>query len=66
MIEHIRLIYAADLSFPIILSETGEVMDGMHRAAKALLEGRADIAARQFPRDPESDHVGRGPDDLAY
>ena len=66
MIEHMRLIEAADLSFPIILSATGAVMDGMHRAAKALLEGRAFIEARQFEQDPEPDYVGLGPDDLPY
>src|SRR5512134_1051039 len=40
MLEHIRLIDEADLSFPIILSQAGAVMDGMHRVAKAALRGR--------------------------
>jgi hypothetical protein len=31
IIEHARLIEAADLAFPIILSSDGRVMDGMHR-----------------------------------
>lgn len=66
MVDHIRLIEEADLSFPIILSATGAVMDGMHRAAKALLEGRASIQARQFVQDPEPDYVGLGPDHLSY
>src|SRR4051812_41275325 len=35
--EHARDIYDADLSYPIILSPTGEVLDGMHRIAKAYL-----------------------------
>jgi hypothetical protein len=66
MLEHVRLIERADLSFPIILSATGAVMDGMHRVAKALLEGRDEIEAVQFEEDPEPDHIGRGPSDLPY
>jgi hypothetical protein len=34
--------------------------------AKAALQGRDWIEAVQFERDPEPDHVGRGPDDLPY
>jgi hypothetical protein len=41
MLEHMRLIEEADLSFPIILSASGAVMDGMHRVAKAALQGEA-------------------------
>ena len=64
--EHARLMAEADLSFPIILSADGGVMDGMHRAAKALMEGRASLPARQFPADPEPDFVGIAPDKLPY
>jgi hypothetical protein len=53
VLEHIRLIDEADLSFPIILSSAGAVMDGRHRIAKALLQGRAAIEAVQFEEDPE-------------
>ena len=35
MIEHIHLMDAADLAYPIILSSAGRVMDGMHRVAKS-------------------------------
>ena len=66
MLEHIRLVDEADLSFPIILSSTGAVMDGMHRVLKAMRSGRTDIDAVQFLEDPEPDHVGRGPRDLPY
>lgn len=66
MIEHIRLIEEAELSFPIILSASGAVMDGMHRVAKAALEGRSGIEAVQFAEDPPPDHVGRGPAELPY
>ena len=66
MVEHIRLIHEADMTFPIILSARGAVMDGRHRLAKALLEGRTEIDAVQFVTDPEPDYVGRDPDDLPY
>ncbi len=66
LIEHVRLLEEADLTFPIILSSTGRVMDGMHRVAKAMLLGRAEIEAVQFAEDPEPDHVGLGPKELPY
>lgn len=66
LLGHIRLIDEADLSFPIILSASGAVMDGMHRVAKAVREGRQNIDAVQFPRDPKPDYVGLGPDELPY
>ena len=66
LIDHLRLIDEADLSYPIILSASGAVMDGMHRVAKAVRQGRSDITAVQFDEDPEPDHVGLGPKDLPY
>jgi len=66
IVEHARFIEEADLSFPVILSSDGRVMDGMHRAGKALLQGRTHIEAVRFPRDPDPDYVGINPDDLPY
>ena len=66
MLEHMRLVDEADLSFPIILAADGAVMDGMHRIAKALRLGQPDVEAVQFNEDPEPDHVGRAPEDLDY
>ncbi len=64
--EHIRLIHDADLSFPIILSADGSVMDGRHRVVKAALEDREFIEAVQFEKDPPPDYVGVNPDELEY
>ena len=64
--EHALLIDQVDLSFPILLSSDGRVMDGMHRVAKALIRNQASLPARQFAQDPEPDHVGVAPDDLPY
>jgi hypothetical protein len=66
MLEHLKLIDEADLSFPIILSSSGAVMDGMHRVAKAARQGRIEVEVVQFEEDPEPDHVGCGPGDLPY
>ena len=66
MVEHVRLMEEADLGFPIILSASGAVMDGMHRVAKAALQGRDTIEAVQFDEDPEPDHIGLGPNELPY
>ncbi len=66
VLEHMSLINEVDLSYPIILSANGRVMDGMHRVAKAFLDGIEEIEAVQFERDPEPDHVGCRPEDLPY
>ncbi len=66
LIEHMTLIDQADLSFPIILASNGAIMDGRHRVARAVREGRKEITAVQFDHDPEPDHVGRAPQDLPY
>jgi hypothetical protein len=64
--EHARLINEADLSFPIILSSDGGVMDGMHRVAKAAMQGLIRLSAKRFVHDPEPDYVGVDPDRLPY
>ena len=55
--RHAKLIYEADLSYPIILSAKGLVMDGIHRIAKAWLLSLETIEAVRFPQDPEPDFV---------
>ena len=64
IVEHMRLVEEADLSCPIILSSDGRVMDGMHRVAKALLEGRKTIEAVKFDEDPKPDFKDVHPNDL--
>jgi hypothetical protein len=66
LIEHMRLVEATDLGYPIILSPDGRVMDGMHRVAKALLVGQTSIMAVRLHTMPEPDYVGVDPDDLPY
>ena len=66
ILEHLRLIEEADLSFPIILDADGRLMDGMHRVCKAIRRGDTHIQAVQFDATPEPDFVGRRPEDLPY
>ena len=53
--DHARRINEADLGHPIILSSDGHVLDGMHRVARAFLEGRRTVKARRLIVDPEPD-----------
>ena len=50
--EHARNIYEADFRFPIILSPSGVVVDGMHRLCKAFLQEIEEIDAVQLPTMP--------------
>ena len=66
VVDHLRLIEDVDLSHPIILGVDGRVMDGMHRIAKALLEGRSTISAVRFATHPDPDYRNCRPEDLPY
>ena len=52
MVMHMKAINDADLKFPIILDEDGELMDGRHRIMKALLTGKKTIKAVRFDENP--------------
>lgn len=49
---HIVNVRQADLSYPILRSPNGEILDGIHRLTKAFLEKRATILVKQFPAIP--------------
>lgn len=66
IIEHMQLVNAADLSYPIILCAEGRVMDGMHRIAKAILGHHTHIKAVQFEHTPKPDFINVDADDLDY
>ena len=57
LLRHLRRIEAADLSYPIILSESGSVMDGYHRLAKAVFRQYSTIRVVQFQSDPPPDEI---------
>jgi hypothetical protein len=64
--DHVRLVEEVDVEYPIILGPDGQVMDGMHRVVRALLEGRPTIRAVQFAELPEPDYRNCRPDELPY
>jgi len=66
VVEHMRLTTEVDLSYPIILAASGRVMDGMHRVARAILDGHSTIQAVRFVTDPEPDYRNCSLDDLPY
>jgi hypothetical protein len=66
VVEHLRLVLGVDPSHPIILGIDGRVMDGMHRIARAILEGHSSIRAVQFEVHPEPDYRNFRPEDLPY
>jgi len=66
VVEHVRLVLDVDIGYPIILGADGRVMDGMHRIARALLDGRSSILAVQFEVQPEPDHRNCTPEELPY
>ena len=55
--RHAQRIFQADLSYPIILSAEGFLMDGGHRISKAWLNGMTEINAVRFEIDPEPDWI---------
>jgi hypothetical protein len=64
VVEHLHLIEHVDPTRPIILGPDGRVMDGMHRIARAILEGRTTIRAVRFEQLPEPDHRNCHPSEL--
>jgi len=55
MVMHFKAMEDADLSFPIILDEDGEVMDGRHRLMKAIAQGEKTIKVVRFDENPDAD-----------
>lgn len=66
VVDHTRWMREADMSYPIILGPDHRVMDGMHRVARALLEGSSRIQAVQFDEIPEPDYRNVRPEELPY
>ncbi len=66
VVEHCRLITEVDGGNPIILGYDGRVMDGMHRVARALLEGRSELDAVRFTAPLEPDYRCCLPEELPY
>ena len=52
IVMHIRAVMNADLSYPIILDEDGDILDGRHRIMKAMYTGAKTIKAVRFDENP--------------
>jgi hypothetical protein len=57
ILSHIDRALQADLTFPIILSADGKVMDGSHRIMLAYIRGVKTLKAIQFKSDPAPDFI---------
>lgn len=55
--DRARDIFNADFQHPIIMTKSGDVLDGAHRIAKAYLEGRQTITAIVLDDYPPADGV---------
>lgn len=59
-VKHCKRVDAVDLSYPVIMDDDGFIMDGWHRVAKALRDGRATIKAVRFDETPAPDYYEDG------
>lgn len=59
--EHARDMMNADLGYPIVMTTSGDVLDGAHRIAKAYLQGQHSVAAVLLDDWPPPDGVLAGP-----
>lgn len=66
VVEHFRLMTEVDLRYPIVVDPEGRVMDGMHRVARALADGRTTVLARRLVAMPDPDFRDVRPDELPY
>ena len=64
--EHLRIMAAADLKYPILMCAEQRVMDGMHRVLKSLIAEEQVITTKIFPETPLPDYEDVYPDDLPY
>lgn len=55
--EHIMRVNSVNMEYPIILDGEGFIMDGWHRVARALAEGRETIKAVRFDETPAPNFI---------
>ncbi len=51
--RHVKLTNDADMSYPIILDPRGDIADGRHRLAKAIVDGHSTIKIKRLSTMPE-------------
>lgn len=55
--QHMKQSLDADLSFPIILSPSGVIVDGRHRLIKALVEGKESLTFVRLEAMPSAEEI---------
>lgn len=55
--KKMRRVMDVETAHPIILDEDGFIMDGWHRIARALLDGKTTIKAVRFDETPPHDYI---------
>lgn len=56
-VYHVKRMMDADITKPIIISDDGFVMDGWHRIARAMYDGRTTVPAVRFDKNPSPDRT---------
>lgn len=56
-LDRLRRVLESDLSYPILLTGDGMIMDGVHRLMKACLLGRQTVLAVRFDEYPVPDRI---------
>ena len=54
---HYLRIRDVDTSNPIVLDESGFIMDGWHRVMRAIVDGKSTIKAVRFEEEPIADFI---------
>jgi len=60
LVMHMKTALDADLAYPIILDEDGDILDGRHRVMKAILQGEKTIKAVRFDENPSPCRANEG------
>ena len=55
---HMKRCQKTDLKYPVIMDESGYIIDGWHRVSKALILGHETIKAARFKENPPFDYLG--------
>lgn len=64
--QHAKLVNEASLSHPSILSQSGQVMNEMHRVCKAFIQALESLIAVQFPANHKPDFMDVSSNDLPH
>lgn len=64
VVHHCQRINEADMSYPIVVDPNGQIFDGAHRVARALLHNQKTIKAVRLKKIPAPDRILNSMDEL--